>query len=235
MGIPAVMKVHFKELTVYPTNRQGNVDYNSDSKHTNRCVQIFKFYVAINIGTDPDQVDSAIHKLSKKNKKKPPKVSWYKKNLKISPAREKRNLESEVSEEYKRIKDADSYVVFPFDAIVYIRTVLKKKHKSPEDPQIFIRIQIAEPLIFLVNSQTMRYIASLSNALTVMDVAQNNLHIRPLDLPRENPKGWWKYAIRAVVEDLDRKKSLTQVSIQKWNKMMKYIALYKKKQSMVRG
>lgn len=68
----------------------------------------------------------------------------------------------------------------------------------------------------------------------MMKIVQKNIHLRPRSLPKEKPKEWVIYAIKAVVEERKRVRSLTNTSPKYVVNMKKYAELYKKKQTLVR-
>lgn len=235
MGVPAVMKIRFKELSIYPTDHEGNISYNTDNMQANRCIQLFRFYIAVNIAPYEN------HKEYLKEKRKLQKEAtgirdrYSTTELKNSPSKDRALAEADLDSEYERLKDADFYFLFPLDATFYMRTVHDFNRNFFEKPQRFIRIHLTDPLIILANNRITEYLTSLNHHLKVMKVAQENLHLRPLEAPSENLRGWWKYAIRAINEDIKRNKSFTQSSAQNWVAMMNYVSLYKRKQEIVQS
>lgn len=241
MGFPSIMKMSFQTLTVYPTDKDGSVSFNTEYENANRCVQIFRFYIALNF-SPPEQKKEEFKKKENFRRSYNPnalnevspssKLEQYSPNGKES-SQHHRHHDLNIDQQYDKIKDCDSYFLFPMDVILKISTVQDTGPDFLKKPQNFINLQVLDPIILLINSQTTKYLTSLNNHLSIMQIVQKNLHLRPLETPSENYRAWWRYAIKAVREERKRSESLSQVSAQKLIKMRTYINLYKRKQTIV--
>lgn len=226
------MKICFKQLAVYPTDKEGNISQNSEYEQTNRCIQIFKLYVSLNFGPT-EQYKEAIRKREKSSQSRTqqdniPEDQSHKQLYYTS-----HHHEGDLEDEYHRIKDHNAYFLFPLDVIVSIQKVHDTNSSFLQKPQTFLKLKLVDPIILMLNNQFTKYLISLTQHMSAMQIVQKNLHIRPLETPKENVKAWWKYAIRAIREEKKRNESFSQASAQKLVKMRTYINLYKRKQNLV--
>ena len=67
----------------------------------------------------------------------------------------------------------------------------------------------------------------------MMKIVQKNIHLRPIEPPKEKPKAWWTYAIKSVIEEKKRLKNLTKTSAKYFVSVRKYTDLYKRRQTLV--
>ena len=58
----------------------------------------------------------------------------------------------------------------------------------------------AEPIIVIINKEQKEYLANLGDRFKSLKNLQNNLHIRPNVLFEEEPHGWFRYVVRAVID-----------------------------------
>lgn len=86
----------------------------------------------------------------------------------------------------------------------------------------------------MINREQKDYLANLGEHFKSLETIQNNLHIRPILNVNKNPLGWFKYCANAVMEKNTLDKLNFQRAMIKYFVMKKYIALYKKKQNIVK-
>lgn len=136
--------------------------------------------------------------------------------------------------EYRKLKDHDTYLLFPFDAVIKIKTQLDLSKDFSIEPIRQIWLELKEPIVFVLNNDHVKYLASLNDHINLMRLVQKNIHLRPNEPPKEKPKSWWIYAIKAVTEERKRAGSLLKNSTKNLLNMRKYIDLYKRKQTIVK-
>lgn len=238
MDSPAVMKISFQDLILFPTDSEGHATYNTDLDSYTRTIQVVRFYVAINFSNNKYKRKKLRHARTS------PQLDPLKLNthIKSSPARPEHPEivddddeigESNDEEEYRKIRDNDFYFILPMDLLAHIGKNDYSNHDGINKPKSYVHIHMQEPLIMLANKLLIKYITCLNHHFSMMKTVQKNLHLRPLVTPRENAVVWWVYAIKAVVEDLKRGSDLARSSVWKILRMRRYIDLYKRKQDIV--
>lgn len=234
MDSPAVMKISFQDLTLHPTDADGKALYNNELKAATRCIRIFKLSVAINFSSklynQQNRPRSANQNMGDRSELSPSEVNF---GTRTQLTNKSDLADPNDEEEYSRIRDNDSYFMLPLDLTILVGNKNDPKDDYLQKSKKFINIELNEPLILLANKIIMKYLTSLSQNFKVMQIVQKNLHLRPLDIPKNNEKVWWKYAISAVIEDLQRKNAIGLNSLWKRDNKRKYIDLWKRKQTIV--
>ena len=135
---------------------------------------------------------------------------------------------------------SDAYVVRPLDLNLNIKTVkLIREDEMGETAHVFISGRIEKPLILVLNKIQRQYLSSLDDHWKSLETIQNNLHLRPTFPIKNKPvikgleNGWFRYAIKAVIEKNRHTKLNLKSSTHKVILMRKYISLYKRKQNIV--
>jgi len=137
-----------------------------------------------------------------------------------------------LEKEYIKLRENDTYLLFPIDATIKIKQYLDLSKDFSSTSQNSIWIETKKPLIFMLNKNHMRYLGSLNEHIRVMNIVKRNIHLRPSESPIENPLAWWIYAVKAINEEQRTIKSLTR-NTANLLKMRRYIDIYKRKQTIV--
>ena len=127
--------------------------------------------------------------------------------------------------------ETNMYFLFPINVTVQIKRNLDLSQDFTNEPEKSVAILIKDPLIVMLNHYQIKFLKVLNQHLSSLNIVQKNLHLRPVEPPKENPKAWWKYAYKVVVEHME--KNLIYKSALLPLKMRKYINLYKSKQNIV--
>lgn len=248
MGHPTMIKVSFKELTVHTTDANHAPAFNSGSDLHYREINISEFSVTLNLNKKKSSTNvGAYHRkehIGDSNSKSTMKITFnnvanqipvdqkaaVKGNFRYSTDRN--NLE----DEYKKLREHETYLVFPFDAIVRIRTQLDLSKDFRHQPMMELTLKFKEPIVLVLNTDNMKYLSALIDNFETMKIIQKNIHLRPGDRPQREPnsniKQWWKYFKNAIIED--KKSSGNLINTTKWKiNMKKYIDLYKRRQEIV--
>ena len=246
MGSPAVLKMSFQELILFPTDSEGNAAYNNELESSTRTIQIMRFYIAINFS---EQIQSAKKRPTTRRyatafpKKNSEKASDEKnmfssdKSNRTATGNNDQNAEvlnnQKINEEYQKIRDNDYYFILPFDFTIKMGKNCDSTSENLHIPKTYLNIQLQESLILLVNKHITKYLTSLNQHFSVMKIVQKNLHLRPMQTPKENSGAWWRYAFQAIVEDHKRNTHAARNSAWRTMKMRKYIEFFKRKQTIV--
>lgn len=223
MNDASVMKISFKELSIYPTDKDGNVCYNSEYSRTNQCIQLVKFAVAVNVFSKELQNES-------EKDSRDPGRSILSTEKGGNTTEKAKNSEYELDKKYHRLKTFDSYLLAPTDMLLYLSTERDVHSTRFRKPQVSVKVHVPDPVILLLNNQTTAFLTAFANSMNMMKVVQKNLHLRPLETPTENVKGWWKYAIRSIREQKKKHPYATPEGMMRWGN---YKALYMRKQNIV--
>jgi len=127
--------------------------------------------------------------------------------------------------------ETNMYFLFPINATVQIKRNLDLAQDFNKEPEKSVSIIIKDPLILMLNHYQIKFLKVLNQHLSSLNIVQRNLHLRPIEPPKENPKAWWKYAYKVVVQHME--KNLIYRSALLPMKMRKYINLYKSKQNII--
>ena len=106
--------------------------------------------------------------------------------------------------------------------------------KKAEEPNIQIWLSFKHPVILILNKQQREYISHMEKHIKSLEIIRLNLHLRPTVLFRNNRLEWFRYAVKAIIEQNKKLKLNFKKSTQKLTLQTKYITLYKKKQKIVR-
>ena len=134
------------------------------------------------------------------------------------------------------LKDDDSnqttsYLLFPTNFNIKIVSRLDFSDNTNNIPYQSINIDLNDPITFLLSPEQIKFIEALNSHIQNLTKIHKNIHLRPIKRLKDDVKGWWRYAIRAVTEKCER----DQVYKKSWSliKMRKYISLYKRHQHIV--
>lgn len=247
MGHPTMIKISFKELTVHTTDANHTPAFNSGSDLHYREINISEFSVTLNLNKKKTSHMTNFHRrdhTTDSNAKSTIKITHNNIANQVTPdqkasvkgmfryASDRNNLE----DEYKKLRDHETYLVFPFDAIIRIRTQLDLSKDFRHQPMLEITLKFKEPIVLVLNTDNMKYLSALIDNFETMKIIQKNIHLRPGDRPQREPnsniKLWWKYFKNAIIED--KKSSGNLINTTKWKiNMKKYIDLYKRRQEIV--
>ena len=239
------MKISLQELTFYPTDETWFPSFDSKSKKQFREIVLIGFSITLNLNEKLKArctFDPVNHRFKKGFE--PPKPatktgitfkldeSHQEFNDKMHSNRIKKGLVEEdelLEREYHLLRQSDTYILFPIDIVIKNKIELDLSRDFSYDPQQSIMIEIKNPVIFMLNKNYMRYLGALNEHIRAMNIVKKNIHLRPTELPKENPIAWWVYAIKAVREE---RKSVSSLAKNTANllKMRRYINLYKRKQ-----
>lgn len=245
VGVPAVLKIGIQEIILFPTDREGNAMYNTEIDNYTRTIKIMKFSVAINVSNNPkfkNKKTELHHSPTENSPSSPSKVNKSTKGSSTKLKTPKSDIfhldpifcgELDIEEEYIKICDNDSYFILPIDITLRMGKNFGVTHEVQNVPKAILHIELKDCLMILVNKPITKYIVMLNQYTNVMNVVQKNLHLRPVYTPSENKRAWWRYAIKSVVEEINRRKDFSAISAWKMNQMKKYIDLFKRNQNIV--
>lgn len=114
-----------------------------------------------------------------------------------------------------------------------IKVLTKRKSKNENEPNMHFWLSFKKPLIIILNKQQREYLSNMGKHIKSLEIIRSNLHIRPTILFRNNRLEWFRYAVKAVIEQNKKLKLNFKKSTQKITLQAKYISLYKKKQKIV--
>jgi Vacuolar sorting-associated protein 13, N-terminal len=247
MGHPTMIKVSFKELTVHTTDANNLPTFNPGSDLHYREINISEFSVTLNLNKKKSHGSVNFHSRERtidSNAKSTIKISYNNVANQI-PVDQKaqvkgtfryNNDRNNLEDEYKKLREHETYLVFPFDAIIRIRTQLDLSKDFRNQPMLQLTLKFKEPIVLVLNTDNMKYLSALIDNFETMKIIQKNIHLRPSDRPQReqnsNIKFWWKYFKNAIIED--KKSSGNLINTTKWKiNMKKYIDLYKRRQEIV--
>jgi hypothetical protein len=131
--------------------------------------------------------------------------------------------------ECKKLRQQDSYLVFPFDVSIKLKTETKiQKYTNPIEINS-LNIETKEPIMFVINNTNLKFISAFADHLELINIVRKNIHLRPNGPPKERPQAWWIYAISAVKDERKRLTTIIKSSAKNLLNMRKYIDLYKRK------
>lgn len=131
---------------------------------------------------------------------------------------------------YKCLKEIKNPVFLIRPINVRLKIMVDKK---VEDPKIHLWLSFKHPVIVILNKQQREYLSNLEKHIKSLEIIRLNLHLRPTVLFRNNRLEWFRYAVKAIIEQNKKLKLNFKKSTQKLTLQTKYISLYKKKQSIV--
>lgn len=248
METESIIKLAFSNFEIFSTDKSGNqnITYSSDILQ-HKKIKIDGFAISLLTSNDLRMNDSSI-KIKKINAHEPnktitnPNADFSPKNASnLNTTMKKKQgihidyLREEYTEKtYKLLKEFKSvpYLVRPLD--IHLQIQLKtKKNSASSEPKMRFLLKFKTPLIVILNKQQKEYLENMSKHLKSLEIIRSNLHIRPTVLFRNNRLEWFRYAVKAVVEQNKKLKLNFKKSSQKLSLQNKYISLYKKKQKIV--
>ena len=146
-------------------------------------------------------------------------------------------LNQEYSEKiYKKLKNRlnNIYLLQPCNLTIKLQQIFKDNVANVEKTNFDIKIDFHQPLIFIFNKNQIEYLNKIEKHLKAMEIIRNNLHIRPTTPLRTSRLDWFRYAIKAVIDQNRKLKLDIQKSTYKLFLMKRYINLYKRKQRIVK-
>lgn len=248
METESIIKLNFSNFEIFSTDQAGNqnITYSSDSLQ-HKKIKIDGFAISLLTSNDLKMNDSSI-----KIKKAPEsnKSVITNQNMDFSPKnasnvntttiRKKPGvhidfLREEYTEKtYKLLKEFKSvpYLIRPLDIRLQIQ-IKTKKNSANSEPKMKFWLKFKTPLMIILNKQQKEYLTNMGKHLKSLEMIRSNLHIRPTVLFRNNRLEWFRYAVKAVIEQNKKLKLNFKKSSQKLSLQNKYINLYKKKQKIV--
>jgi len=241
LNIPTFVKITLRELNVQSTDENWIPKFNSSPTVQNRQIEIKGLAISLNMNNYSQQAQQTLYKPSL-HQKSQTNVSNYteEKNMshhQKSVEKGKYYLdESEALEaEYRKLRDRETFILLPIHLTVRMRkqVELPQNGFTVESSQQFW-IESIGPVILMLNKNHMRYLGGLSEHIRLISVVQKNIHLRPINPPKEKPGDWLVYACRAVIEERKRQTKFARSS-SNLIKMRKYINLYKRHQTLIRA
>ena len=138
----------------------------------------------------------------------------------------------EVEFEYRKLRENDMYLLFPLDLTLRVKKHLDLSQDFDKEPKTLFWLEVKDAIIFMLNRDNMRFLTALNNHFKSMGIVHKNLHLRPTQPPKAQPKEWLIYAVRAVLEEKRRVSDFAK-NPASLHKMKKYIDLYKRQQNIV--
>lgn len=208
--------VHFREINLTGFSITLNVDKNVDAE---------QYFARTTIPDDRPKRSTILIKQQKRSRAK----------SRIQKFEEVKEIKDEderlLPDRFKEETEANTCLLFPISVTIQIKSMKNLYEDFNKEPQQFISIDVKDPVTILLNKEQIRFLKALNNHLASLSIVQKNIHLRPLQSPKQNPRAWWKYACRATVEESGRN-SLYKNSLAIL-RMRRYINLYKSKQNLV--
>lgn len=239
------MKFEFSNFEIFSTDEKGKHDitYYSDT-YFRKKVKINGIAISLLNSNDLKMNDSniKIKKVTPKNIKRTNTTSsdgTQTLQSKTIPNNRKKPglhidyLREEYTEQtYKTLKDIKTtpYLIRPLDVRISIQILTKELKNEPKKKFL---LKLKKPLIIILNKHQREYLSKLGKHLKSLEIIRSNLHIRPTVLFRNNRLEWFRYAVKAIIEQNKKLKFNFKKSSQKLTLQNKYISLYKKKQKIV--
>ena len=233
------MKISFESLELFSTNRlwKPDVTYSSDDFQYKK-LKINGF--GINLVTLSDfKIKSDFPKMKKKASKN--EVFSPRTFNPINKTQGVHNdyLRQEYTERaYKTLKEMKNmfFLMRPIDIRLKIQILTIKNKRNTEEfeeSKLNLSLFLKNPLIIILNKQQRQYLMNLGKHVKALEIVRSNLHIRPTVLFRNNRLEWFRYAVKAIIEQNKKIKLNFKKSTQKLTMQKKYMTLYKKKQTIV--
>jgi len=235
-----VIKISFESLELFSTNHQ----WKPDVTHSSDDFQYKKLKIngfGINLVTLSDlKIKADIPKMRKKPSKTEVFSDGTFNTIRKKPGIHNDYLRQEYTEKtYKTLKEMKNmfFLMRPIDIRLKITVLSIKKTKSIdefEDSKLNFSLFFKNPLIIMLNKQQRQYLMNLGKHMKALEMVRSNLHIRPTVLFRNNRLEWFRYAVKATIEQNKKIKLNFKKSTQKLTMQKKYMTLYKKKQTIVK-
>lgn len=132
-----------------------------------------------------------------------------------------------------KIDKSTNYFLFPTNFTIQVASKIDSSNITAEIPNSTVNIMFEHPVILLLNPQQIKFLEALNNHFMNLIKIYKIIHLRPLKSVAKDVRGWWQYAIKAVIEKCDR----DQVYKKRWAtmKMRRYITLFKRNQHIVKN
>lgn len=230
--MPGYVKISFQELNIHTTNRDWFPAYTSESDVHYREINFIGLSITLNIAKSVPYGSFPLKTPLETTAS--PLVPTYlprKSLVRITQTPQPPKDMSEDSED-KSSQQNNSYLLFPLNLNVKIKQMLNLTGDVSEEPEKSVWIELKDPMTIIINKNQIQFLRALNEHVSSLNVVQKNIHLRPTQHPKENPKAWWKYAYKALLESKTMDKLFNNpISVVK---MRKYIHLYKIKQNIVR-
>jgi hypothetical protein len=115
------------------------------------------------------------------------------------------------------------------DLKLKIKTEKDKSDDFTQESLSSLKIEIYDPIVFVLNEDYVKFLSALKDHVTLIQIVQKNIHLRPSEPPKEKPKAWWIYAIKAASEERKRLELMIKSSTKNILNRKIYIDLYKRK------
>ncbi len=228
----SVFKLHINEISYNPTDQNWSVGQTSNDFCDYNEIQVNGVSFSINIGRR--NLFEKVHLSAETKKSKigsdlvlTEKKKHTQKSKYFSDEREFFEVEC------KKLRSQDSYLLFPVDINIRLKTETKIQKQTNPIQINSLFIETKEPIMFVINNTNLKFISAFADHLELINIVRKNIHLRPMEPPKEKPQAWWLYAISAVKEERKRLTTIIKSSAKNLLNMRKYIDLYKRKQTLV--
>jgi len=239
LNIPTFVKITLRELNIQSTDEKWVPKFNSSPTTQHRSIEIKGLAISLNMNNYNQQTQNTLYKPSL-HQKSQTNVSYYTEERNMTHHKNEKGRyfldEAEALEaEYRKLRDRETFILLPIHLTVRMtkQIELPKKGFGVESSQFFW-IESVGPVILMLNKNHMRYLGGLSEHIRLISVVQKNIHLRPINPPKEKPSAWLVYACKAVIEERKRQTKFARSS-SNVIKMRKYINLYKRHQTLIRA
>lgn len=236
MGRESVSRFFFQKLDILSTDDKWNVNFNSNKEKMQKLLNLENFSLSLMNTKDLKNAEVKngnyfsglnfnLESYSQIN------TSLQKSKIQID------FLNQEYSEKiYKKLKNKlnNIYLLQPCNLTIKLQQKFKEHVANAEKTNFDIKIDFHQPLIFIFNKNQIEYLNKIEKHLKAMEIIRNNLHIRPTTPLRTSQLDWFRYAIKAVIDQNRKLKLDIQKSTYKLFMRKRYINLYKRKQRIVR-
>ena len=237
LKVSSHIRLSFQELNFHPAKNTRSPP-NTHSKE----ISVVGLTITLNINKEtPSASQNKTEKNHQKNKtsSNPTQTSKNKEkhvSYKDEIPEFKMNLSPSNKDQTVDLKDDDTsqttaYLLFPTNISIKITSRLDFSDDTSNIPYQSINIDLNDPITLILSPEQIKFIEALNNHILNLTKIHKNIHLRPIKRLKDDVKGWWRYAIRAVTEKCER----DQVYKKSWSliKMRRYINLYKRHQHIV--
>ena len=254
MSSPSLAKLSIKELSLHTTDHNWIPGFNSNRQTHHRELSIIGLSITLNVNkteqashvanwfesekatkqfrSRPSKTVINLKQSTENNNNNNPSYKRTKTELPAEPKKKYQTPQQDVELEYRKLRENDVYLLFPLDFTVRMKKHMDLSKDFDVDPKSLLWIEVKDAIILMLNKDHMRFIMALSSHFKSMGIVHKNLHLRPTQSPKMQPKEWFIYAIRATLEDRRRVNDFAK-NPASWQKMKKYIDLYKRQQTIV--
>lgn len=236
MGRESVFKFFFEKLDILSTDEKWSINFNSNKEKIQKLLNLENFSLSLMNTKDLKNTEMKSGNLFSNFNFNMDSYSQINASMQKSKIQTD-FLNQEYSEKiYKKLKNKlnNIYLLQPCNLAIKFQQAFKDQLDNVEKTYLDIKIDFHQPLIFIFNKNQIEYLDKIEKHLKAMEIIRNNLHIRPTTPLRTSRLDWFRYAIKAVIDQNRKLKLDIQKSTYKLFLRKRYINLYKRRQRIVK-